>query len=169
MNGGDLDSVEILLLAGGSVLGFVLMLLAASLLWNGIVSGSLLAVTWILIGGVLVWPVFTFHRDRLWDTEHLEQQLKEEKRTVIATFILAILTALAFQRGLPFDRILLLPLQVGGSALYAAALPYGELIGTTGSIWLMNVGQWTLEIIWLYLLGGIGEGAITQVARLINR
>jgi len=165
MNFEELETAEIIILGAGGLLGLVLLFLGLSLAWNGLKAGSLLAATWILIGAVLAWPPAEFYRRRMWEMENLKPHLEDKKPTLIGSVILTLASAAGFLYNLPLDSLLLLPFRIGGGALYAAVLQYRDVLGSSGSMTLFKFGQWTLQLIWVYLIADIAAGVLKRFLR----
>ncbi|MDY6770280.1 MAG: hypothetical protein SVU88_04885 [Candidatus Nanohaloarchaea archaeon] len=142
----------------------VLLLLAAGMLMRANAGPSLAALPRLLIAAVLLLPVYRVYRRKLWQVKNLRRWAVAEYRVISGAAVLAALSTVEISHGAgPVGGLLTLPMRVGAGAVSAAALAYRGVVGQDGAAALFEVGRWTLQLVWVYLLADIGSDAVSGV------
>lgn len=138
----------------------LLTLVALALVRNAVAAFSIRALPQVAIAAVLLWPVVTIYRRELWQPDQLQTWHRENRAAVAGTLLLAPVSLLAFHHGLgPVGGLVNLPLRAGAGPMYAASLAYHDIGGGLSRL-LFETGRITLELVWLYLLAGMGASIL---------
>lgn len=146
--------------AGLAVVTWLTLLLAAGVLVR--FEGSLLAtVVPLFFVALLAWPVYRAAPWRAGVTDRTRRWLDREWPVLAVVAGLAVLPILPLVPD-PVVSVLQLPYR-GSGLFFGATVFYREQLGPLAGRLLLRFGQWTIQLLWLYLLATLVVGAVGRV------